>query len=490
MFETAELGREVSKRDYEERVPALRLGLLRAQDQLKNAGFPIILLIGGVDGAGKGETVNLLHEWMDARYLQTHAFDDPSDEERERPPFWRFWRALPPRGRIGIFFGSWYTDAIVNRVYDNSTKTELDAELSRIKVFEKALVDDGAVMVKLWFHLSKQAQKERLESLEQHRSTRWRVTPTDWRNFKRYDRFRRVSERALRETSTGEAPWEIIEGTDKRYRSLATGEYLLDMMTRRLADAPVGGTRASPKPARTKDPVTVLDALDLSLTLDDDAYERQLEKLQGRLNILVRKARKGGRSTVIVFEGWDAAGKGGAIRRITGALDAKDYAVIPIAAPTDEERAHHYLWRFWRHLSRAGRVTIFDRSWYGRVLVERVEGFATDPEWQRAYPEINDFEEQLHEHGTVVVKCWLHIEKAEQLRRFKEREQISFKQFKITEEDFRNRNRWNTYEQAANDMIGRTSTEFAPWTLVEANDKWFARIRVLKTLCERLDAAL
>jgi polyphosphate:AMP phosphotransferase len=441
-----------------------------------------------VDGGGKGETVNVLHTWMDARFLQTRAFDALSDEEKERPDFWRYWMALPPKGRIGIFFGSWYTDPIVNRAHRLIKQAEMDSALARINTFEKELVDDGALIVKLWFHLSRKAQKERLESLASHRATRWRVTPLDWKNFKLYHRFRRVSERVLRETSTSPAPWFIIEGVDHHYRTLAAAEYLHNALRSRLGSP--SPARANSPAIRVRNPVTILDKLDLSLSLGKKQYERDLEKYQGRLNNLVRKAKKHKQSTVLVFEGWDAAGKGSAIRRITGPLDARDYQVIPIAAPTDEEKAHHYLWRFWRHLPRAGRVTIFDRSWYGRVLVERVEGFATEVEWKRAYPEINDFEEQLNDHKTLVLKFWLHISKDEQLRRFKEREETAFKTYKITEEDFRNRKKWNAYEAAANEMIERTSTEFAPWSLVEANDKHFARMKILETICEALKKAL
>ena len=216
----------------------------------------------------------------------------------------------------------------------------------------------------------------------------------------------------------------------------------------------------------------------------------ELERCQGRLNRLQRKAAAQGVSTVMVFEGWDAAGKGGAVRRMTSALDARNYQVIPIAAPTDEERAHHYLWRFWRHLSRAGRITIFDRSWYGRVLVERVEGFATEREWTRAYSEINQFEDLLVAHGIVLVKYWLHITPEEQLRRFRERERVRWKRWKITDEDWRNREKWPAYDLAVNEMIERTSTRTAPWTIVEANDKNYARIKVLKTACDRLAAAV
>jgi polyphosphate kinase 2 (PPK2 family) len=206
--------------------------------------------------------------------------------------------------------------------------------------------------------------------------------------------------------------------------------------------------------------------------------------------MLQRRAGKRGVSTILVFEGWDAAGKGGAIRRVTGSLDARDYQVIPIAAPNDEERAHHYLWRFWRHLSRAGRLTIFDRSWYGRVLVERVEGFATEAEYMRGYGEIDHFEEQLVTDGILLLKFWIHISKAEQLKRFRDRSRTSYKQWKITDEDWRNRKRWDDYTVAVNDMVARTSTKIAPWTLVEGNDKNFARIKVLRTLADRLDDRL
>ena len=233
--------------------------------------------------------------------------------------------------------------------------------------------------------------------------------------------------------------------------------------------------------------MTILSNLDMTQTVPKKVFDAALEKQQGRLNLLQRRAQEKGVSTILVFEGQDAAGKGGAIRRVTAALDARAYQVIPIAAPTDEERAHHYLWRFWRHLSRAGRLTIFDRSWYGRVLVERVEGFATREEWMRAYSEINEFEEQLVADGIVLVKCWVHITFDEQLRRFKEREKTRYKQWKLTAEDWRNRAKWLDYEQAVNDMVERTSTRHAPWTLVEGNDKNFARLKVLRTVCDRIE---
>ena len=490
MFESAEIGHKLSKVEYEAQEPILRIKLLEVQEELKNASFPVIILIGGVDGAGKGETVNLLHEWIDPHYLETHAFGAASDEERERPEAWRFWRVLPPKGRIGILFGSWYTRPIIDRVYGKTKNTDLDVDLMRINAFEKALVDDGALIIKFWFHLSKEAQSARLKLLMKNPETRWRVTDLDWQHFKLYDKFRLISERALRTTSTGEAPWLVIEGQDKRYRSITVGNYILDLISKRLATEHSRTVKISTSPVKAENPYTILDTLNLEQSLSEEDYKRLLEKYQGRLNLLYRQAKQLGRSVILVFEGWDAAGKGGIIRRVTSALDARDYQVIPIAAPTDEERSHHYLWRFWRHIPRAGRVTIFDRSWYGRVLVERVEGFASEAEWMRAYAEIVNFEQQLHEHSTLILKFWIHIDADEQLRRFQLRQETPYKHYKITDEDFRNRAKWNDYELAANEMIERTGTEFAPWYTIAANDKKFARIEVVKTLCDRLKKSL
>ncbi|GAB4117406.1 MAG: polyphosphate:AMP phosphotransferase [Sideroxydans sp.] len=490
MFESAELGHKIDKASYDKEVPQLREDLLNAQFDLAEKGkFQVIILVGGVDGAGKGETVNLLNEWMDPRHIQVHAMGEQSDEERERPPMWRFWRALPPKGKIGVFFGSWYTAPIVRRVMKQSSAAELNQHIERIKHFERMLTNEGALVLKFWFHLSKEAQSKRLKALEKDPKTRWRVTAQDWQRFKLYDKFRKVSEHTLRETSTAEAPWVVVEGSDARYRNLTVGKTLLQALRDRLDNTAKPVARVAPLQPPI-DQLDVLDRLDTTLKIAKKKFDTELEKYQGKLALLTRDPKFRKISVIAVFEGSDAGGKGGAIRRITGALDARHYRITPVAAPTEEERAQPYLWRFWRHVPRIGRFTIFDRSWYGRVLVERVEKFCSEADWMRAYGEINDFEEQLAESGAVVVKFWLAITKEEQLRRFKEREKIGFKRFKITEEDWRNRKKWNDYERAVCDMVDRTSTEIAPWTLVEANDKNFARIKILKTLCQRIEEAL
>ncbi|MFA5140519.1 MAG: polyphosphate:AMP phosphotransferase [Elusimicrobiota bacterium] len=491
MFETAEVGNEVSKADFKKEVPKLRVDLLEAQNTLAKSDFSLMLLIGGVEGAGKTEFANRLLEWLDARGIETHAWAEPTDEERERPPFWRFWRVLPGKGKAAFLLNSWYTSPIINRVYKKNDEAEFDRQLDRVAAFERMLAQENVLLVKLWFHLSKKEQKKRLKDLEADPDNRWRVTPRDWKFHKRYDRFRKVSERAIMKTNTSEAPWIILEATDRRYRDLAGVRCILNAIRKKAKEA-----AAQPKAEKTPDlpkpkPKNVLRSMDLTKKLDDKNYDKQLEKLQGRLALLARRLREESkRSLLLVFEGSDAAGKGGCIRRITQALDARNYQLRSVAAPTDEERARPYLWRFWRGLPRIGRVTIYDRSWYGRVLVERVEGFAKPEAWGRAFGEINAFEDELTEFGTIVMKFWVTISPEEQLKRFKDRQEKAYKQYKITEEDWRNRAKWNAYEAAACDMIERTNTERAPWVLVEGEDKNWARVKVLRAVVDALEREL
>ncbi len=493
MFETAELGPKVTAKDFAALVPQLRTQLLALQFALKKAAIPVILVISGVDGAGKGEVVHRLLEWFDPRGIDAHTFWRLTEEDGERPYYGRFWRVLPARGRIGIFFGSWYTDPIIQRVCKDIKTHAFETALARITFFERMLAADGALVVKFWFHLSKRDQRRRLKDLEGNPNTHWRVTPADWEHFKLYDKFAKFSARAIQQTEAAEAPWHIIDSADPRYRDLTVGRLLQKTLQQRLAAlaAPISSrVQLALKPVAAKRAATILDRVELDQRMPEVEYRQQLEKYQGKLHRLAWAAFEKKRSSVVVLEGWDAAGKGSCIRRLTGAMDARLYRVISTAAPTDEERSHHYLWRFWRHIPRSGMVTLYDRSWYGRVLVERVEGFASQAEWMRAYPEINDFEAQLVEHGIVLSKFWIHLSRDEQLRRFREREQVSYKRYKITTEDWRNRKQWPAYEEAVNDMVARTSTVGAPWTLVPGNDKKFARILILKTLCKYLEEAL
>jgi polyphosphate:AMP phosphotransferase len=495
MFESAEIGHQIDKKTFKREAPVLRAALLEAQYRLLHeARTAVVILVNGVDGAGRGETVNVLNEWMDPRHIRTEAFGPMTEAERKHPEMWRFWNVLPPKGHIGILFGSWYTDPIVALTREHDAHDRFVHRLERIRQFERMLAAEGVVLVKFWFHLSKRAAKARMKELEADPKTAWRVTPQEKEDLKHYDDFIRASDEALRKTSLGEAPWLVVEGGDANYRYLTAGRHLLRVLEQHF-EQPVDRRKPHRPPLSAPldvpiDRRSLLAAQDYTRRLSRKHYEDELETLQGRLNLLSRDPRMQDRSLVVVFEGMDAAGKGSTIRRITQALDARFYRVVPVAAPNENERAQPYLWRFWRYIPRHGRAVVFDRSWYGRVLVERVEGFCSEADWGRAYGEINEYEEELTEAGVVIVKFWLAITPGEQLRRFQERQDTPHKHYKITDEDWRNRDKWPQYEPAVGDMIDRTSTQVAPWHVVASDDKLWARIEVLRTLCERLEVAL
>jgi polyphosphate:AMP phosphotransferase len=491
MFETAEVGNRIEKADYVELSAQARSALLEAQTKLASSDTAIVVIVGGVEGAGKRETVNLLMEWLDARGVQVHTLMGETGEEHSHPPYWRFWRALPPKGKLAIMFGSWYSQPIVDYVFHTIDQVELDRQLRRITDFELMLANEGVVLVKFWMHMAKDALEKRLKRLSKDKATAWRVTDLTWKFVKKYDKFRRVSEACVRASHTGFAPWHIVEATDDRYRNVTVANTITQTIDAALkADAQRKANRKLAPDLAVPKPVNILRSLDLTVTLSAEQYAKELRSEQARVNVLTQSLFEAKRSMILVFEGPDAAGKGGTIRRLTEAMDARDYRVTSVAAPTDEERAHPYLWRFWRDLPAQGRVTIYDRSWYGRVLVERIEGFCAAEDWQRAYVEINAFEEQLTEAGVLVLKFWLAISAEEQFSRFKDREFTPYKQYKLTEEDWRNRAKWDAYEAAACDMVQYTGTEQSPWVLVEAVDKNWARIKVLKTVCNHLERAL
>ena len=503
MFPTTEIGQKVTREDFDRVADKLRLQLLSLQNELRSADFPVLLMFAGPAIAGKTEALNMINEWLDPRWTVTRAYGPPSDEERERPEYWRYWRDLPPKGQIGLFLGSWYHQPVQDFVYKKSDLATFKSALARIAAFERMLADDGALILKVWLHLDQRTQRKRMKEIEKDRSQSWRIGKQDWEHFKHNKEFEGANEIAIQRTDTSQARWIVLDASNERYRALSILTTIRDALASQLktrrarakeiarAARTIKATKASPvagkegrvfstKGALTKDgetrtatvtndgalrPVSILDNLDMRLTLSDEQYKAALLERRAELGELCRKLHFSGQSALVLFEGTDAAGKGGAIRRLTAAMDARDYRVIPIAAPTDEERAQHYLWRFWRHLPRAGRMTLFDRTWYGRVLVERVEGFAQTSEWQRSYSEINEFEEQLADRGVILVKFWLHVTKEEQARRFKEREKIAYKAWKLTDEDWRNRAKWDDYLTAVHEMVERTSTQAAHWTL-------------------------
>ncbi len=476
--------RDLTREEFDAREAEVRKALLDAQFALIE-GKPkaVLVLVNGLSGSGRGETVNLLGEWMDPRHVRTYAFGKPIEEENELPYSFRFLRDIPRRGQVGIFFSNWYEELLAAAA--KGKKVDVSHALN----IEALLVENGVHIVKLFFDLDRKAQRKRFEELEGDKDTRWRVTREDWAANDAHAKIHAGAMRVLHATSTPKAPWQIIDGSTPRAAGIEAGRALTSAILSSLAEKPEKKTKLAlpaPLPKQRLAPTPRIEDLPHDETLDDDIYGKRLERAQRRLALLTRHKGFPTHGVCVAFEGVDAAGKGGAIRRITRALDARHYEVVPIAAPSEEEREYPYLWRFYRKLPRHGRFTIFDRSWYGRVLVERVEGFASPAEIARAYQEIVRFEDEIRDRGIAVVKLWLAIDKDEQHRRFTERQRLDFKRYKITNEDFRNREKWDHYVEAANDMFERTSTKESPWCVVSANDKRHARVAVLEHLGDRL----
>ena len=523
MFDSAALDHTLEKAEFEKLATQLRIDLLAAQEQLtdkKNAS--ILILVNGPDGAGKGGVLNRLYEWMKAQDLETLTYDGQTDEERLRPEAWRYWRDLVPKGRCGIILGSWYHKPMLQRALGKISRAEFHGALDEINRFEAMLTEERVLLLKLWLHLPRKLAAQRLDEAE--KGGVWkRPVVREWTRLDSKAEHKKLMETALdmaQMTSTGHAPWDVVSASDLHYRDIAVGNLLLAKIKTALAlpepdtaamkkaaeaaaaalmSAPQEPKDAKPKRGKRAHPpsavpglpfISVLSTLDMQARADKDTYSRELKTLQETITERVGSKAFRKRGLVLVFEGNDAAGKGGSIRRVREALDPRQFRVFPTAAPNEQERARPYLWRFWRHVPPLGKIALFDRSWYGRVLVERVEGFCRPEDWMRAYGEINDFEGAMSRFGLIVVKYWLAITEDEQIRRFEEREQVAYKNYKITPDDWRNRSKWPLYEVAMNDMVDRTSTPDAPWTLVAANDKKLARLTVLRTLSERLEHEL
>lgn len=478
---------EIDKVEYKSREEAIRLRLLELQKQLAVSKKSVLILMNGVEGSGKGETTRKLLEWLDARGVETTAFWTPNAEESDNPPLWRFWNKLPLRGRIGIFFGSWYTQPIIDRVFRTIDRRQFNDSLGDIRKLERMLAAEGIVIIKLWMYLSSEEQKQILKLAKKKSATKWRVSALTRKFARKRKRFHKVDLEALEATHTDATPWTLVPARHARHREIFVGETLIHRLEAALSSAaPV----QLPPPRWAPAGKNFFSELNMNQKIAEQEYKEKFEKLTLRLADLSDKLSSSRKSVMLIFEGADAAGKGGAIRRITYGMDPRHYQVNAFAAPTDVEKGHPYLWRFWQRVPPAGRVFIYDRSWYGRVLVERIEKFCTDAEWQRAYSEINDFERALIDSETWIRKFYLTITPEEQLARFKDREITPYKQYKLTEEDWRNRDKWTAYENAACDMFANTSTHHAPWIIVEANDKNFARIKVLKNVVELLEEAV
>ena len=496
--------RNISKAEYGKRFPALEVRLGQCQRAARAAGLAVVIVFEGWDAAGKGTMVNRVTQALDPRGFKVQPVSAPTEEERLHPWLWRFWGALPPAGMFAIFDRSWYGRVLVERMEALAPKRVWQAAYEDIRQFERQVTDAGTVIIKFWLHIDKKEQSRRFKKLEKRRATAWKVGKAEREQHRRYGKWLRAVQEMLDKTGTAHAPWTVVDATQGRYRRVKVFETIVQAVEGALKGRGERQSRAQNAGRRTNGQEETAAARGAgaspgkgasrtggrALVLDRKQYETQLGRLQERLFELEHRLYPARVPAVIVYEGCDAGGKGGNIRRLTHGLDPRGYDVVPVGPPTDEEKGHHYLWRFWRHVPKAGHITIFDRSWYGRVLVERVEGFCTEEEWKRAYREINEFERQLADFGTVMVKFWLQIDRAEQLRRFRERERLSYKRWKITAEDWRNRRKWRQYEAAVSDMLRKTSTPQAPWIVLEGNSKWYARVKALRTVTEALERGI
>ena len=490
MFETVVLGRRCSDKEYREQSQNLRIKLFEAQRTCIDRKIPLLIIIAGIDGAGRGAVMNLLSEWMDSKHVHNHVFWLETDEERERPADWRYWRILPAAGTAGVFFEGWYGSAMRRFCTGDMSDMEFNAHMHHYRGMEASLAASGMAIAKIWLHLDKKEHDERLKKRLEHKEI-LHFTPYDKKASENYHGLASAASRAITLTDRAFAPWTVVDAADANYRNLAVARAIIATIDRAVAEQDAKKKRLEqPAAVEQENVISTLDAIDLSVRADPETYKDELADLQAQLHDLTYHAYRKGISSTLVFEGWDAAGKGGSIRRLMAGIDARISRAIPIGVPSDEELAHHYLWRFWRHVPRAGFITVYDRSWYGRVLVERVEHLTPQEDWSRAYAEINLFEQQLTARNNILLKFWLHISPDEQLRRFKEREETPWKQYKITPDDWRNREKWPDYVRAADEMFLRTSTEYAPWHIIAAEDKKYARLSVLREYRDALKKAL
>lgn len=464
--------------------------LTQLQLECRALGVPVLVIVDGWDASGKGRVIGDLIDPLDPRGFRVVAQDEPSPEELGRPRLWKAWNHTPPRGGWSIWEQGPLSSWVLERCQDDLGRKEHERLCQELVQFEKLLTRDGTLIFKYFLHISRKEQRRRFESLEADKDTKGRVTPRHWRLHKHYDLLAKRYSQATALTNHPEAPWQVYEARFEQATSLGVLEDLAQRLDRLLAPKRATGVPATPPTPITLPPAPVPPSVDLSRTLSETAYHEVMEELQDRMRSLEWRIQKKGLPVVVAYEGWDAAGKGGNIKRLTEKLDPRIFTVVPIAAPTPEEKAHHYLWRFWRAIPRKGHITIFDRTWYGRVLVERIEGFCQEHEWKRAYEEIVSMERQWIRSGMILVKFWLEIDSATQLKRFEDRQNTPEKRHKITEEDWRNREKAPAYRAAVDEMLARTSTVDCPWTVIESNDKYWARVKALRTVIQALEDVL
>ena len=521
MLESVDLEQRITKNEYRERKEVLVKQLVKLQQDCVREKLPVVVCVDGWSAAGKGTTISKLVKDLDPRHFRVYAMSEPTETERRYHFLQRYWERVGQYGTITFFDGSWYNEAVTaglkhqsrshagvkvsKRIANNISSLVVGdfSETSRqygesAVIMERQLVSDGYLVIKCFFHMSEKVQHERLAKLRSHTSTSWRVDDSDLAQNENYDAFCQLFDSMLSSTNFERSPWHVVPADDPRTCRIAFMEVIAAQMEQALQRHREAKANPESIPPETPLPPSRYELLAMpkietvthDLRIDDAVYKKQLKAEQRRLSKLQFELYLREIPTMLVFEGWDAAGKGGAIKRITAALDARDYRVVPSASPTQPEKEHPFLWRYWINLPKSGHMRIYDRSWYGRVMVERIEGFCTDDDWRRAFEEINDFEHEMVRAGTLMLKFWIDVSQDEQLNRFNARRDDPEKAWKLTDEDWRNREKYPQYCESINDMLKMTSTDFAPWTIVESDDKHYARVKVLKTLNAAIEKRL
>ncbi len=494
MLSNIDLNQRYDKQTYSAEMKALEERLVILQEELKKYGIPVVMVFDGWSAAGKGTLIARITDPLDPRYFNVYAMNKMTEEKKLHPFLWPFWTKLPAKGRITIFDKSWHRLILAEHTHEDEKWYRLSAKEKNgfyydINAFEELLSDDGIVLLKFFLHISKDEQKSRLKQLEKNPATKWRVTDSDYEQNKSYKKYADLFSELIQRTDTDQNRWHIIEADDWRYATIKLYKTIICRIEEEIAKEIERRAQRETVQSESVN-INILSAVNPDRDISDSEYKHRLSKLQAKLSEQASRNYTLRRPIVVVYEGWDASGKGGNIKRLTAKLDPRSYEVVPIAAPTAEELAHHYLWRFYTKVPKDGHFAIFDRSWYGRVLVERVEKLTPVDVWMRAYKEMNDFELHLANHGTIIFKFWMHIDKDEQLRRFTERQNNPLKQHKITDEDWRNREKWDQYATAVDDMLFRTNTAYAPWIIIEANNKKYARLKTLEIITNELDIRL
>lgn len=480
-----------SRIDYKDMTKSLQQNLSKLQLKLKEKHVPVIIVFEGWGASGKGSLIADIIKMLDPRFFNVYSTLPNTETDKRYPLMKRFWENIPDKGKMSIMDRSWYQELAIAKLEEGISEEEYDRRIESVNTFERQLTDDGYLIIKLFLHISRQEQKRRFIKLREDSSTKWRVTDTDKMRNKNYDTYYKQFDDMLKRTDTEYCHWRIIDTTDKQFTRFQLFNILVSQITNAVNSEPHYPIPADVTTMFPMQKTPLLSEVSLeNKVIKPSKYPEELKKCQKQLAKLHGKIYKKRIPVVIAFEGWDAAGKGGAIKRLGAAFDPRGYEAVPVAAPEKYELERHYLWRFWRKLPKTGHITIFDRTWYGRVMVEKLEGLTPEARCAMAYREIDEFERELTRSGVVLIKFWMQIDKDEQLKRFNERMENPEKQWKITDEDWRNREKWDLYESAVNEMLEKTSTAYAPWTIVESNDKLYARIKVMNTVIDRLEEVL